>query len=109
MKHFLFICSRNRLRSPTAEQIFREYPGVACESAGLSDDAENRVTTELIEWADLIFVMEKEHRRKLTAQFGKYLRKARVICLDIPDKYDFMDPDLVRLLKEKVGRFLLSL
>ena len=34
------------------------------------------------------------------------LKEARVICLDIPDKYKFMDEGLVRLLKAKVTRFL---
>ncbi len=106
MKKVLFICSKNRLRSPTAEHVFAEFPGIECASAGLSNDAENPVTSELIEWADLIFVMEKVHRQKLSAKFRRYLGKARVICLDIPDHYSFMDPSLVKLLKEKVTRFL---
>lgn len=106
MKRVLFICSRNRLRSPTAETVFSDYPGVECASAGLSNDAENPVTPELIEWADLIFVMEKIHRNKLSEKFMKHLRNVRVICLDIPDNYDYMDPTLVRLLKEKVSRFI---
>lgn len=106
MKRVLFICSRNRLRSPTAEEVFSDFPGVECASAGISNDAENTVTSELIEWADLIFVMEKIHRKRLSEKFMKHLRNARVICLDIPDNYDYMDPALVRLLKEKVTRFL---
>jgi predicted protein tyrosine phosphatase len=79
VKHVLFIYSQNRLRSPTAE---------------------------LIEWADLIFVMEKAHRHKLSAKFKPSLLNKRVICLDIPDEYEFMDPVLVRLLQSKVSRFL---
>ncbi len=106
MKHVLFICSQNRLRSPTAEQVFAGHPGIECEFAGLNNDADNPVTPELVEWEELIFVMEKAHRRKLSAKFGRHLKNARVVCLDIPDKFDFMDPALVRLLKEKVTRFL---
>lgn len=106
MKHVLFICSRNRLRSPTAEQVFNGHPGIECESAGLNNDAENPVTPELVEWADLIFVMEKAHRSKLSAKFGRHLKNSRVVCLDIPDRFDFMDTELVRLLKAKVMRFL---
>ena len=34
------------------------------------------------------------------------LKGARVICLDIPDDYEFMDPELVRLLEAKVPRYL---
>jgi len=63
------------------------------------------LSPELVEWAEVIFVMEKAHRNKLTKQFKRHLASKRVICLDIPDEYEFMDPELVRLLKVKVGRF----
>jgi predicted protein tyrosine phosphatase len=106
MQHVLFICSQNRLRSPTAEQVFSSRPGIECSSAGLNHDAENPLTPELVEWADIIFVMEKAHRNKLNARFKPHLSKARVICLDIADDYGFMDPALVSLLKLKVDRFL---
>jgi predicted protein tyrosine phosphatase len=105
MKNVLFICSQNKLRSPTAEQVFASYPGVETASAGLNNDAENPVTSELVTWADLIFVMEKTHRNKLQKQFKRHLR-ARVVCLDIPDDYDFMDAGLVALLEARVPRFL---
>ena len=106
MQRLLFVCSQNRLRSPTAEQVFAAYPGVETASAGLNHDAENPLTAELVEWADLIFVMERAHRTKLSRQFGPHLGKARVVCLDIPDNYRFMDPALIRLLEAKVPRFL---
>jgi predicted protein tyrosine phosphatase len=108
MKNVLFICSQNRLRSPTAEQVFSSRPNIECSSAGLNHDAENPVTPELVEWAEIIFVMEKAHRNKLTSKFKKYLNNKRVICLDIPDDYEFMDPVLVSLLKAKVARHLPS-
>lgn len=101
----LFLCSQNRLRSPTAEQVFASHPGIEVASAGLNNDAENPTTPELVAWADVIFVMEKAHRTKLRKRFRRDLR-ARMICLDIPDDYDFMDEGLVRLLKAKVTRFL---
>ncbi len=106
MKHVLFLCSRNRLRSPTAEQVFAEWPGVETASAGLSNDAEQLVTVELLEWADLIVVMEPVHREKLTARWRPHLRRARVVCLDIPDDYEFMDPALVALLQVRVPPLL---
>lgn len=106
MKRVLFICSQNRLRSPTAEQVFSSREDLECSSAGLNHDAENPVTAELVQWAELIFVMEKAHRNKLRARFKQHLAGARVICLDIPDEYPFMDPELVRLLEHRVGRHL---
>jgi predicted protein tyrosine phosphatase len=65
-----------------------------------------RFPPELLEWANLIFVMEKAHRSKLSAKFRKHLHAQRIVCLDIPDDYEFMDPALVALLKIKVTRHL---
>ena len=106
MKNVLFVCGRNRLRSPTAEQVFADHPAIEVTSAGTNADADNPLTAELVRWADLIFVMEKVHRSKLQKRFRADLKTARVICLDIPDEYDFMDEGLIRLLRAKVGRFL---
>jgi predicted protein tyrosine phosphatase len=106
MKNVLFVCSQNRLRSPTAEQVFSRRPDIEVASAGTNHDADNPLTTELVEWADIIFVMEKTHRNKLQKRFRTSLKKARVICLDIPDEFEFMNPMLVRMLETRVSRYL---
>ena len=106
MKKLLFVCSQNRLRSPTAEHIFAMRPDVDVESAGTNHNAENPLTVDLIEWADIIFVMEKMHRSKIQRRFRSALKQTRIICLDIPDDYDFMQPELVALLETKVARHL---
>ncbi len=106
MRRVLFLCSRNRLRSPTAETVFGTRPELEVTSAGLSPDADVVCTAELVEWADVIFVMEKRHRTKLNQRFRRHLRRARVICLDIPDQYAFMAPELVRLLEQRAGPHL---
>jgi predicted protein tyrosine phosphatase len=106
VKRILFVCGRNRLRSPTAEQIFSTNPGLAVHSAGLARDADNPVTPELLRWAELIFVMGLAHRKKLSAKLRAHLHAKPMICLNIPDDYEFMDPRLVELLKNRVGRFL---
>ncbi len=105
MKRVLFVCSQNRLRSPTAERVFSGRPGFEVASAGLNNDAGTPVSSELVEWADIIFVMEETHRSMLSKKFRPHLKDKRVICLDIPDQFDFMDPVLVRLLEAKVGPF----
>lgn len=64
-RRVLFLCSRNRLRSPTAEQVFGTWPDLEVDSAGLADDAEMVLTSEQLDWADLIVVMEASHRRRL--------------------------------------------
>ena len=106
MKNVLFVCSQNRLRSPTAEQVFADHPGIECSSAGTNHDADNPLTPELVEWAEIIFVMEKTHRNKLAAKFRKQLANKRVIVLGIPDEFEFMEPRLVKLLEAKVLPFL---
>ena len=104
----LFICTQNRLRSPTAEHVFSTWPNVATDSAGLGNDAEVRLSSEQIAWATHLFVMEKTHRSKLTKQYKRHLNGKHIICLDIPDDYDYMQPELVTLLKKKAGAFLRS-
>ncbi len=106
MKNVLFVCSQNRLRSPTAEQVFASHPAINVASAGTNNDAESLLTPEVVQWADIIFVMEKAHRNKLQRRFKSDLKDTRVVCLDIPDEYEFMDEGLIRLLKAKVTRFL---
>lgn len=102
MKKVLFVCSRNEWRSPTAERVFGGRPDIEVDSAGLDPHCANPLTGESVEWADLIFVMEKSHRTKLARRFKRHLKAARVICLDIPDDYGLMDPVLVELLLARV-------
>jgi predicted protein tyrosine phosphatase len=102
----LFICSANRLRSPTAEHLFAAWPGVETDSAGLRIGAAVQLSPEQLEWADIVFVMEKRHRSRLLQEYGKYVRDKRIVCLEIPDNYEFMDPELVAILVKKVGPYL---
>jgi len=106
MRRMLFICTQNRLRSPTAEHVFATWPDIATDSAGLGNDADVPLSPEQIAWADVIFVMEKVHRNRLGQRFRRHLNGKRVICLDIPDEYEYMQPELVRLLEAKVGPYL---
>jgi len=106
MKHFLFVCSQNCLRSPTAEQIFSQRGDIEVASAGTNHDAETPLTSELVRWADFIVVMERTHRNKVRTRFRRDLGGKHIICLDIPDDYAFMDPDLVRLLEARMSRHL---
>lgn len=86
--------------------MFAHYDGIECASAGLDIDADVPMSAELAGWADLIFVMERKHKAKLSARFGRHLNGKRVICLDIPDRYQFMAPALVEVLRAKVTPFL---
>lgn len=101
----LFLCSRNKLRSPTAEAIFYDVPSIEVDSAGLSRDAEVPLCEDQVEWADLILVMEKIHRERLNQKFAHLLANKRIGVLNIPDNYKFMDPTLVELLKVRCAPY----
>jgi len=83
----LFVCSRNRLRSPTAEAVFSTLPNVEVYSAGTNPDADNPISSDQIQWADIIFVMEQTHRKKLNNRFQSLLTDKKVVVLGIPDDY----------------------
>jgi predicted protein tyrosine phosphatase len=102
VKRVLFICSRNQLRSPTAEQVFSTWPGLEVASAGLDPISLEPVSPELLEWAEVIFVMERAHRNKLSKKFRAHLKNQKIVVLGIPDDYEYMDPRLVTLFEKLV-------
>ena len=59
---------------------------------------------DLVEWADLIVVMEHRHQRRLRSQFPN--RALPVVVLNILDHYEAMDPDLIALLQERMAPWL---
>lgn len=100
--NLLFVCTENRLRSPTAEAIFSDYDGVKARSAGLGPLAGTPVSGELIEWAHVVIVMEPMHEQEIQRQYGDRLDDTPLVCLNIPDRYPYMDDELVELLKRRV-------
>ena len=106
MQRIVFVCSQNKLRSPTAEQIYASRPDLEVSSAGTNNDAENPLTPELIDWAETTFVMEKIHLSKIRRRFKRHLSGKRLICLDVRDDFAFMDGALVALLTRKLTPFL---
>ena len=98
----LFVCSRNRRRSLTAETIFKGEPAWDVRSAGTEESARIKVTAGQLGWADVIAVMEKRHKERLRKKYPEELAAKRCVCLFISDDYEFMDPTLVALLREKM-------
>jgi predicted protein tyrosine phosphatase len=101
----LFICSMNKWRSRTAEEIFRDTPGYQVKSAGTEPSARIRVTEGLLGWADHIFVMERKHRDYLQSEFAEAVAEKPIHCLNIPDDFQFMDPDLIATLQSAFEEF----
>ena len=102
----LFICSRNRRRSLTAEEIFAGVPSVDVRSAGTQPSARIVVTEGLLRWADLIFVMEKSHLNRLREKYPQALQEKQIVSLHIPDDYEFMQPELIDELRAKVSQHI---
>jgi predicted protein tyrosine phosphatase len=98
----LFVCGKNRRRSPTAEELFAGMDGIEVSSAGTSSESECPVSWDLLEWADLVFVMERSQKRHLNARFVHILKDKRVVCLNIPDDYEYMQPELIDRLRSAV-------
>jgi predicted protein tyrosine phosphatase len=96
-KRILFLCSQNKLRSPTAEAFFADHPAIEVDSAGLNNDAVVPLSAEQVEWADLILVMETTHRNRLNQKFRSSLGGKKIAVLHIPDNYRYMDPALISL------------
>lgn len=100
--NILFLCSRNHWRSPTAEAVYRQDARVQVRSAGTSASARIRVTEKLLRWADLILVMEHTHKRRLREDFPDLYPDLQIGVLDISDDYEFMSPELMELLIQRV-------
>ena len=102
----LFICSRNQWRSPTAERVFAVGYGISTRSAGTSKHAKHRISAKDIAWADMIFVMEQKHKQNIKEKFPNQLQHKKVVVLDIPDDYHYMDEELIEILTEVMQPYL---
>lgn len=57
-------------------------------------------------WADLIFVMEKKHKQRIQEKFPQDSEGKKIVVLDIPDEYKFMDEELIDEIKAKVNEYI---
>jgi predicted protein tyrosine phosphatase len=93
MTNVLFICTANLERSPTAEMVFKDYPGWNVRSAGTSPYAVTPVSTELLAWADHVIVMRNIHLEKILEISPSSLDKTKV--LHIEDRYHRCSSELI--------------
>jgi len=105
-RRILFVCRLNRHRSATAERIFCKRNDLDVRSAGTQEDALVRVNTRMIEWADVILAMDQLQVEALRRMFPAHPALERVVCLEIPDEFVFLQPQLVELLNERVPQHL---
>jgi predicted protein tyrosine phosphatase len=105
-RRVLFVCEGNLHRSPTAQRLYARTAGVEAKSAGLSPLARVQLTGELVEWADVVIVMQRRLVKALRRRFGASLGDREVIDLNVADDYQFMQPELLALLRERLEPLL---
>jgi len=104
--NLLFVCSRNRWRSPTAEAVYKNRNGISARSAGTEPSARISITAGHIAWADIIFCMEQEHKKRITENFSEATTGKNIIVMDIPDEYKYMDEELIAMIEDMVEGYL---
>jgi predicted protein tyrosine phosphatase len=102
----LFICGKARMRSPTAADLVTGW-GIKADFAGLSADADEQLSSEQLDWAEIVFVMEARQAKRLQSLFPKHLRGKKLVVLNIPDDFAYGDPDLVALLTARLRPLLM--
>lgn len=102
IQRVLFLCKYNRSRSATAERLFCKRPDLDVRSAGTNEDALVRVNQRMLDWADVVFTMDPAQQRALHHMFPSHPGLKKLVCLEIPDDFAFLHPELVKLLKERV-------
>ena len=102
----LFLCSRNKRRSLTAEKIFDDRGGNRAYSAGTDPGARIKVTPGMLSRADIIFCMEKKHLRYIRDKYPDIISGKRIIVMNIPDDFEFMDDELIDLLESGVSEYI---
>jgi len=107
-RHVLVVCSRNLRRSLTAEQLLRRSPLCVARSVGTASSARVQVREADIEWADVVYAMEQSHIDQLRKRFRAALAGCDVVCLDVPDDFEYMDADLVEMLAIALREYLPS-
>lgn len=101
MKRILFVSGKNMHRSKTAEDVFKDRGDIMVKSACLFKGSEVEVTREMVDWADMVFVMDKEDEKEMSERFHNIFERRFILCLEIPDIYDKDDPELEKEIRKK--------
>ena len=94
----LFVCTHGVSRSATGEVIGISR-GWNCRAAGTDLNALVRVSRNLVEWADKIYVMENLHQSLIESSFNP---DCPIVNLHIDDIYDYMEDSLVEIIQERI-------
>lgn len=93
-KKVLCVCSAGLLRSPTAAVVLNREYNYNTRACGIHDYALIQYNEVLGHWADEIVVMYPD-------LVTKDMPEEKLIVLNIPDMYEYMDKTLQRMIKEE--------
>ncbi len=103
--NILFVCGRNKKRSRTAEYIFKNDSRFFIRTAGLSEKSEITISENDLLWADFIFVMEDGQKARIQRIYRE-MDLPPIENLGIDDDYEYLDQELIGLLKEGINNAL---
>jgi len=102
VKKVLCVCSAGMLRSPTAANVLYKEYGFNTRAAGVSEEyALIPLDPVLIHWADEIVFVEQKVYDLAWQDFKDVLKHKRNIVLNIPDQFEWGDPDLQAIIKKQ--------
>jgi predicted protein tyrosine phosphatase len=103
----LFICSGGLDRSPTAVDLFKDSQNYEARSIGIMPLISAPVTRQALIWADYIFCMEHEHKVFILENFPLIIKdKPEIIVLNVPNEYVRTNPELEKILRNKLEGWL---
>ena len=106
-KKLLFVCAGGLDRSPCAASLFEDSEKYEAKSCGIHPLMSAPLTRENLRWADEIFCMEHEYKADILEKFREIIKdKPEIIVLNIPNKYVRTNPELEKVLREKLKGWL---
>lgn len=107
VKKLLFVCAQNKIRSYTAEKLFAGSQRYQVRSRGVAADARIKLAEGDLGWADIVFVMEKNHKNRIQQKFPEKVAGKKIVCLFIEDIYESMEPALIAELRRTLAPHIL--
>ena len=102
----MFVCAQNKIRSLTAEKMLAGSRLYDVRSRGVARNARIKLTASDLGWADIVFVMEKDHKERIAKDFRHAMAGKKIVCLFIEDIYDPMAPALIGEIRRKLAPYL---
>lgn len=105
-KRVLFVCTQNKVRSLTAEHLYRVRPDLEVKSCGTATFAKNQLSKELLNWAEAVFTFDESHMDAIAKKFSAETQGKPVICLGLPDIFTYKSDALVVKLTATIEPYL---